>query len=78
MVGFIDHRDIPGMNNCMTEEPVEEIFSSGDIHYAGQAIGLILAHNSLIAHQAASLVRVEYKNLQKPIIGIHAALNEKG
>lgn len=66
------------MNNCMSEEPIEEIFSSGYIHYAGQSIGLILAFNSQIAHRAASLVRVEYKNIQKPIIGIHAALQEKG
>jgi len=40
---FISAKDIVGENNLSLLEAREEVFSSGHIFYAGQAIGLILA-----------------------------------
>jgi len=46
---FVNFSDIPGVNSVTDLGLIqgdivqEEIFSSGKIHYAGQALGLILA-----------------------------------
>jgi len=41
---FISAEDIAGVNNASNgKNGVDEIFSTGRIHYAGQPIGLILA-----------------------------------
>ena len=71
---YIDHQDIPGVNNAQLEESNEQIFTTGKVFYAGQAIGLILANNLELAHKAARAVKVTYKNQEKPILGIREAL----
>jgi len=43
-----------------------QLFCSGDIKYAGQPLGLVVAETQHLAHQAALKVRVEYSNVQKP------------
>jgi len=68
VVAFIDYRDIPGQNKAVGELHLEEIFSSGKIHYAGQAVGLVVAETREIAIKAASLVEVSYKNKQRQVV----------
>ena len=76
VVAYIDHQDIPGVNNAQLEQSNEQIFTTGKVFYAGQAIGLILAEDFELAHKAARLVKVTYKNKAKPILGIREALIE--
>ena len=71
---YIDHQDIPGVNNAQTVDSNEQIFSTQKVFYAGQSIGLILAENFELAHKAARAVKVTYKNQAKPILGIREAL----
>ena len=81
VVAYVDHTDIPGLNQAvLPEDPmpyepsIEQLFTSGRVFYAGQAIGLILADSFEEAHRAARAVTVTYKNLQKPILSIKEAL----
>ena len=44
MLKLITAKDIPGRNNFAALCPEEEeIFCSGDVNYAGQSVGLIVA-----------------------------------
>jgi xanthine dehydrogenase molybdopterin-binding subunit B len=43
-----------------------QIFCSGNIKYAGQPFGLVVAQSQKLAHEAALKVKVEYSNVQKP------------
>ena len=60
MAAYIDHNDIPGKNSAIIDGllPIpdgsyEQIFTSGRVFYAGQAIGLILASSFELAHKAS-------------------------
>ena len=55
-VEWLDHNDIPGVNNCSTGRFAEEIFCSGEVHYAGQCIGAVVATSSNAASEAAKKV----------------------
>ena len=44
------------------------------IHYAGQAIGLIVASTPETARYAATKVRVTYKDEQRPVLSIREAV----
>lgn len=44
--------------------------------YAGQSLGLIVANTRDQAINAAKLVKVSYKNLQKPVLTIKEALKD--
>ena len=50
------------------------MFAEREIVFAGQAIGLIVAEDRLTALRAAALVKVNYRNIQKPILTIDQAL----
>ena len=52
-VEWVDHNDIPGVNDCSRGRFGEEIFCSGEVHYAGQCIGAVLASSSEAASEAA-------------------------
>ena len=67
MKHFIDHTCVPARNSCVPWGEIEEVFSSGKIHYAGQSIGLILADTRELALEAVKLVKVTYKN-KKPLV----------
>ena len=56
-VEWVDHNDIPGVNDCSRGRFGEEIFCSGEVHYAGQCIGAVLASSSEAASEAAKKVR---------------------
>lgn len=73
---FIDHTCVPGANSWVPWDIAEEIFSSGKIHYAGQAIGLILADDQDLARQAVDLVKVTYKNLKPLVVDLKEAMKD--
>ncbi|XP_046441655.1 indole-3-acetaldehyde oxidase-like isoform X1 [Daphnia pulex] len=54
----------------------EEVFCSGKVLYAGQSLGLVVARNQKQAIEAAKLVRVTYRNHQKPVLTIKDALKD--
>ena len=71
VVAFIDHNDIPGSNSAILDDgSIEEIFTSGKVYYAGQAIGLILATSFEEAHEAARLVLRKNINLKSLRVSI--------
>jgi len=65
VVAFFDYRNVPGQNRASTGSHLEEIFSAGRVHYAGQAVGLVVAETRSAAIEAARLVRIGYKNIRK-------------
>ena len=75
VIDFITHQDIPGQN-CVKNNKAypEKLFASNHIHYAGQAVGLIIANTRDIAIKAAKLVEIRYINVKKPILSIKDAL----
>jgi len=79
VVGFVDHRDVPGQNtymHSMLHQVKEELFCSGKVFYAGQPVGLIVAETHDIALAAAKKVKVTYKNsgTKKPVVCIKEAI----
>ncbi len=70
-------RDIPGNNGIGVEEREEEpLFAYETVNYIGQPVGMVVARSARAAKYAASLVEVEYEELE-PILTIDEAL-EKG
>ena len=69
-VEWVDHNDIPGVNNCSTGRFEEEIFCSGEVHYAGQCIGAVVATSSSAASEAVKKVSVFLTSQRSRIIGI--------
>jgi xanthine dehydrogenase molybdopterin-binding subunit B len=51
-----------------------QIFCSGDIKYAGQPFGLVVANSHHLAHQAALKVKVEYSNVRKPVVDLREVI----
>lgn len=75
IVAFLSAKDIPGKNSfipvglfAMVED--EELFCSGNIKYAGQAFGLVVANSQKLAYQAALKVKVKYSNVRKPLVDL--------
>lgn len=54
----------------------EEVFSSGEIKYFNQPIGVIVAEKKHIANKIAKMVGVTYKNVAKPVIDVKIAQND--
>lgn len=78
MIAFYTAQDIPGSNNYSpTFDPFykteEEVFSSGEIKYFNQPIGVIVAKTRYIAEVASKLVKITYRNVTKPIIDVRKA-----
>ena len=80
---YIGAKDVPGGNNTISP-PIntpsfvpEPIFCDGPVHYAGQAIGLIVAKSQQVANQAAKMVKVTYKDVKKPITDIKEAIEKE-
>ncbi|KAL8561663.1 hypothetical protein ACOMHN_001395 [Nucella lapillus] len=81
---FISASNIPegGINNAYANYtvftlPEEEVFCSGTVEYAGQAVGMILAETQVLADKAAKKVVVKYKDVQKPILTFEDAIEAK-
>ncbi|KAL3837024.1 hypothetical protein ACJMK2_022415 [Sinanodonta woodiana] len=60
---YINHKDIPGINLFGSSVADEEIFASKEVTCYGQTIGGILAETREAARKAASLVKVNYEDL---------------
>ncbi|CAH1786918.1 unnamed protein product [Owenia fusiformis] len=73
---FYQAKDIPGVNNFMFGG-TEEVFCSGDVKYAGQAIGIIVADNIGQAKAAADAVSVTYTGQTTPILTMKDALSKQ-
>ena len=73
VVEFVDANDIPGVNSWKPYGVTEEIFSSGKVHYAGQAIGLVIAQSREAAIAAARKVKVTYANQGEVVCDIEKA-----
>ncbi|KAL3841843.1 hypothetical protein ACJMK2_019942 [Sinanodonta woodiana] len=80
VVRVITHTDIPAgsANNFAIYSPVpEEVFCSGQVLYAGQAIGLVLAESQKIADYAAQVVQVTYTDVQMPLLDLDEAIQKQ-
>lgn len=77
-MAFYSAKDIPGLNSFT---PIiegftsinEEVFSSGEIKYFNQPIGVVAAETKYIAKKIAKMVNVTYANVKKPIVDIREA-----
>jgi xanthine dehydrogenase/oxidase len=72
-------KDIPNKNNIfplgdLVPGAVEELFAEDFVSFTGQPIGLVVAETFREANYAASLVKVTYKDIKKPILTIDEAL----
>ncbi|CAG7707626.1 unnamed protein product [Allacma fusca] len=78
VVAWIDHSNIPAMNNYMYSYGNDEdvIFVKDKIRFAGEVIGMILAESRELAYKAVSMVEVYYQNREKPILDIPSALEK--
>ncbi|XP_060068194.1 uncharacterized protein LOC132548355 isoform X2 [Ylistrum balloti] len=78
VVKFLEAKDIPGVNNCYpTAEFPEELFCSGQVSFSGQPLGLIIAEDEDTARSAANKVKVNYTNIQPPILTMGDAIAKK-
>ncbi|KAF4522203.1 hypothetical protein B566_EDAN007354 [Ephemera danica] len=72
--GFFRDTDILGPNTFTPSDynfpENEEIFCSGDVKYAGQTVGIVVAETRGLAMAAAEAVVVNYANVTKPILSI--------
>ncbi|XP_066907154.1 uncharacterized protein [Halyomorpha halys] len=78
VVAFYSAKDIPGTNSFsvlgdLTLEG-EELFCSGDVKYAGQPVGMIVAETHDLAVKAAKLVTIMYTNQKKPLLTVKEVL----
>ncbi|XP_064107764.1 uncharacterized protein LOC135216406 [Macrobrachium nipponense] len=75
---FIAAADIPGENSFVKNAGPfpDPVFVGDRVRYAGQPIGLVVADTRGTAVRAAKLVRVEYEDIQKPILTIEEALKQ--
>lgn len=73
---IIMHNDIPGENQigCIIED--ETLLAEHEVHYQGQPIAVVVARTERLARKAASLVKVDYHELE-PITDPRVA-KEKG
>ena len=68
-------KDIPGRNSFVpAPSTAEPLFCDGQVLYAGQAVGLVVADSIARAKAAASAVNVTYKNIQPPILTMNDAI----
>ena len=51
-----------------------QLFCSGHIKYAGQPFGLVVANSQKLAHQAALKVKVQYSNVQRPLVDLREVI----
>ncbi|XP_037075287.1 LOW QUALITY PROTEIN: indole-3-acetaldehyde oxidase-like [Pollicipes pollicipes] len=74
--GFYTAKDVDGPNQYKGEKNLEELFVTDKIQYCGQAIGLVVADTFEIARKAAALVKVEYSDVERPVLTIKDALKQ--
>ncbi|VVC98271.1 unnamed protein product, partial [Leptidea sinapis] len=81
VLAFYSAKDIPGENSYTPAgstfyQADEEVLCEKEVKYMNQPIGIIVAENQHIADRAATLVKVLYKNIRKPVVDIKIAKND--
>ncbi|XP_075977357.1 xanthine dehydrogenase-like [Anticarsia gemmatalis] len=80
VIAFYTAKDIPGVNTFTPNTSLfpsnEEVLCDGTVKYFNQPFGIIVADTTHIAERAAKLVKVEYKNVKKPIINTREAIKD--
>ncbi|WP_288020539.1 molybdopterin cofactor-binding domain-containing protein [Tenuifilum sp.] len=61
---IILHSDIPGENQIGGIIDDETLLAEHEVHYQGQPIAIVVAKTERIARKAASLVKIDYKQLE--------------
>src|SRR3954471_12775258 len=69
-------KDIPGHNNVGTVVHDEELLSSGEVHFHGQSVALIVGESYAECRKAGAAIEVEYEVLE-PILSIQDAISKK-
>jgi len=78
VAGFLSAKDLSTEENKWG--PVlcdEELFRREKVTSTGQPIGLVVADTQETAQRAARLVRVQYEDLEKPVLNMQDAINGK-
>lgn len=68
--------DIPGENQIGGIIPDEELLAGEELHFQGQPVCIIVAHDELTARRARKLIRMEYEPLP-PVIDVEEAWRKK-
>jgi xanthine dehydrogenase/oxidase len=78
VIGYCDVNDLPNQESNMWGTPAgkEQFFCDGEVYYAGQCIGVIVATDREIAAEAARLVEVEYEEMDA-VISVEDAVAKK-
>jgi len=63
---IITAKDIPGENQIGGIIQDEDLFAENEVHFVGHPIALVVAETQLIAHEAADLIKYEFRKL--PVI----------
>lgn len=58
------YKDIPGQNEIGGIIPDEPLFASGEVHFNGQAVALIVAKDEHTARKAAKLIEIKIEPLE--------------
>ncbi|KAK3885385.1 hypothetical protein Pcinc_010383 [Petrolisthes cinctipes] len=76
VVNFVDASDIPGQNSFVVEAGPypDPVFVEERCLYAGQPVGVVVAEDRNAAICAAKLVKVEYEDIQRPVLTIKEAI----
>ncbi|KAJ0009400.1 hypothetical protein NQD34_001102 [Periophthalmus magnuspinnatus] len=74
VVTFISATDVPGSNQRLWFNTVEEIFAEKEVLCVGQIIGALVAESRERARRAAARIQVTYEDLQPVILTIQDAI----
>ncbi len=64
IVDILSATDIPGENQIGGIIPDEPLFAVDEVHFIGQPIALLVAHDHFTARDARKLVEIEYEDLE--------------
>uniref|UniRef100_H2YN18 Aldehyde oxidase/xanthine dehydrogenase a/b hammerhead domain-containing protein n=1 Tax=Ciona savignyi TaxID=51511 RepID=H2YN18_CIOSA len=75
-VTYVDHRDIPGSNECGVMNG-DLVFANGKVTCVGQVIGAVIADTCAHAQRAAQLVKITYEDIFPRILTIEDAIKHE-
>lgn len=80
---FVTAKDIPGKNLAVSKGyPAfiladEKLFADGEVQFAGQMLGAIIADSQQIAYEAVKLINVVYTNVKSPQLDVKEIVQNK-
>eukprot|EP01119_Soliformovum_irregulare_P002161 TRINITY_DN1231_c0_g1_i2.p1 TRINITY_DN1231_c0_g1~~TRINITY_DN1231_c0_g1_i2.p1 ORF type:complete len:732 (-),score=224.06 TRINITY_DN1231_c0_g1_i2:1885-3753(-) len=74
VVAIYTAKDVEKSRNEIDLFPTEEVFASSEVTYTGQVIGIVVADTQRHANDASQEVKVEYSDIQDPIIELDDAI----